>query len=137
MAKNSRGGWLLYCMVHVPLIWKFKVGITSLSIGAKRRARAIDRAVFGFPVPIMVVPIPFGAYKVEQEMHRIMRPFQTRFYKGDGGSEWFNIVPLFFAVPVMLCIWLVYLFGIDLMFGTSIAPVCAEAFFNIIFLVVK
>jgi hypothetical protein len=106
-------------------VWKFKVGITSLHIGAKKRAANIDKQMFGFPFPIMVVPVP-GAYHIEQEMHRIMRRWNTRFYKGSGRSEWFNIAPLFFTVPIQLAIWGLYLVGIDLIFGTRIAPVVFE-----------
>lgn len=133
MARNkSKSGWLLYTMIHLPLFWKFKVGITSLSIGAKKRANSIDRDMPGIPIPIMVVPVP-GAYYIEQEMHRIMRRYNTVFYRGDGRTEWFNIAPFFFTVPIQLTIWFLYLCLLDMALGTTIAPVTAEMFFDFIF----
>lgn len=132
MSRSSKGGWLLYCMWCWPWVWKFKVGITSLSIGAAKRARDIDREMFGFPIPIMIVPVP-GAYYIEQEMHRIMRRFNTRFTSASGKSEWFNVVPLFFTVPIMLAIWAIYFAGIDAIFDTSILPTVAKWFFDALF----
>jgi hypothetical protein len=122
-------------MVCIPWFWKFKVGITSLSIGAKKRAKAIDKEMFGFPIPIMVVPVP-GAYFIEQEMHRIMRPFKTDFYKGSGHSEWMNIAPLFFTVPIMLTIWALYLLAIDRILGTQILPTVSAWFFDAVFFLI-
>lgn len=133
MARNPRSGWLLYCLIHIPFFWKFKVGITSLHIGAKKRAANIDKEMFGFPVPIMVVPVP-GAFKIEQEMHRIMRRFNTRFYNGSGKREWFNIAPLFFTVPIQIAIWGLYLVGIDAVCGTRIAPVVFSMIVDLAFL---
>lgn len=129
---NSRGGWLLYCLIHIPCIWRFKVGITSLHIGAKKRAKGIDKAMFGFPVPIMVLPIP-GAYHIEQEMHRILRQWQTNFYKGDGHTEWFILAPLFFTVPIMLAVWGLYLYAVDCWLGTTILPTLAGCLIDLVF----
>ncbi len=129
---NSKSGWLLYVMVHVPLVWKFKVGITSQRIGAKKRAAAIDRAVLGFPVPIMVLIVP-GAYHVEQALHAMMWRFRTDFYKGDGHSEWFNLAPLFVAVPIMLTVWGLYIAAFDAALGTDVLPLVAKAFFYTVF----
>lgn len=127
-------------MVHIPFVWKFKVGITHALLGALVRAKAVDRAIdkslWWWPFPTFVVSIvppliiPFGAYRVEQEMHRIMRPFKSDWYKGDGHSEWFNLAPLFFAVPIMLVVWAGYLAGIDACLGTSILPTVADWFFS-------
>lgn len=124
MARSSRSGWLLYCLIHIPFFWKFKVGITSLHIGAKKRAAGIDKEMFGFPFPIMVVPVP-GAYHIEQEMHRVMKRWNTRFYNGSGRSEWFNLMPILFTVPIQIAIWGLYLAGIDLVLGTKFFPVVA------------
>lgn len=130
-------------MVHIPFIWKWKVGITHALLGALVRAKAVDRAIdkslWWWPFPTFVVSIvppliiPFGAYRVEQEMHRIMRRFKSDWYKGDGHTEWFNIVPLFFTVPIMLSVWGLYLIGLDLILGTTIAPTVARWFFEILF----
>ena len=132
MARDSKGGWLLYIMVHVPLICFFKVGITAVSIGAKKRASAIDRAVVGFPFPIAVVVIP-GAYHVEQALHQMMRRFNVRFYKGDGASEWFLLAPLFVALPIFLAIWAIYIAAFDAATGTKFLPIIASAIVDFAF----
>lgn len=129
--SKSKSGWLLYIMVHFPMIVFFKVGITSLSIGAKARAKGIDREMPGFPLPIFVLPIP-GAYYVEQELHKMMSRFKVDFYRGSGHSEWFFLAPLFIALPIMLVIWYIYLCGIDRALGTTIAPVLSGWFFELL-----
>lgn len=107
MARNSKGGWLLYVMLHVPNVIAWKVGITHTGIGAKGRAKSIDRAVVGFPVPIFFCVVP-GAYAIEQWLHKRMSAFKWKFYRGDGASEWFFFVgPLFIALPLMMLIWAV------------------------------
>lgn len=133
--SKSKSGWLLYVMVHIPGIWRFKVGITSLNIGAKARAASIDKEMFGFPLPIMILPVP-GAYYIEQELHRMMRRWNTRFYNGSGKSEWFILAPLFVAVPIMLCIWGLYLAAIDCYFNTSLLPLCAEFLCSVVEVVI-
>lgn len=116
--RDSKGGWLLYLMVHFPFIVFFKIGITSVGIGAEKRAKQVDRAVIGFPIPIMVLFIP-GAYHIEQDLHRRFSWCHARFYRGDGGSEWFILFPLLLW-PLMAWTWLSYLYGIDLILGTNI-----------------
>ena len=132
MARNSKGGWLLYVMVHFPLIIFFKVGITSLSIGAKGRAKSIDREMPGRPIPIFFLPLP-GAYKVEQELHRILKSTNVVFYKGSGCTEWFLLSPLFVVLPIMIMIWAGYLWLADCFFGTQILPFLAKRFFYALF----
>ena len=134
MARNSKSGWLLYCMIGVPWCWWVKIGITHIGIGALKRAFSIDKAMIGFPFPIMVVPIP-GAYYFEQRIHRILKPINFRFYKGDGGSEWFWFFAAFFVIPVMLAIWGPYLKGLDLILETSIYPVVKDWFIDALLLV--
>ena len=119
-------------MVNVPFIFIFKVGITSLAIGAGKRAKAIDKAMPGLPVPIFILPVP-GAYYIEQEMHKIMRHFKFSFYRGDGHTETFLLAPLIFAIPVMLSVWGVYLYAFDYFFHTTILPTLARWFFYSLF----
>lgn len=133
--SKSKSGWLLYAMVHIPGIWRFKVGITSLNIGAKARAASIDKEMFGFPFPIMILPVP-GAYHIEQALHRMMKRYNVRFYSGSGHSEWFILAPLFIAVPIMLCIWGLYLAALDYNLNTSLLPFCAEFIYSVYAVVV-
>jgi hypothetical protein len=37
----------------------------------------------------MIAIIPGGAYRLEQFLHFVIEPFHTRFYRGDGSTEWF------------------------------------------------
>ena len=132
MARNSRGGWLLYIMVHFPLIFFFKVGITSLTLGALYRSKLIDREMPGVPIPIFILPLP-GAYHVEQELHRILKRTNFVFYKGSGCTEWFFVSPLFVALPIMLTIWGLYLMLFDCIFGTAVQPTVTRLFFDFVF----
>lgn len=116
-------------MVHFPIIVFFKVGITSMHIGAGKRAKDIDKTMPGIPIPIFILPIP-GAWHFEQAFHRMCRKFRVNFYKGDGRSEWFFLAPVFLVIPTMCAIWCVYLYGIDRMLGTRILPVLADSFFE-------
>ena len=132
MARNSRGGWLLYVMVHLPLVFFFKVGITSLSIGAKARAKGIDRQMWGLPVPIFILPIP-GAYHVEQALHKMLRRTNVNFYHGSGQREWFFLSPLIVVVPIMLVVWGFYLGIADMIMGTQMLPFVSRLLFNFLF----
>lgn len=106
MKKNkSKEGWILYLMVHFPLVIFWKIGITGRT--ATARARDIDEAVFGFPIPVFFVILP-GAYVWEQMLHGLCRPLQVRFYSGDGASEWFLFLAAFPALLFMLAGWGVY-----------------------------
>lgn len=127
--RDSKGGWLLYLMVHIPFIWFFKIGITSAEIGAAKRAKQVDRAVFGFPLPIMVLFVP-GAYLIEQDLHRRFSFCHTRFYSGDGASEWFLLFP-FLLWPVMAAAWLSYIYAIDLILGTVFFETIIRFLFNV------
>ncbi len=83
-------------MVNVPFVIFVKVGITGKTVGG--RARQIDKAMPGFPVPIMVMYLP-AVRRFETEFHRLFSPLSARFYRGDGSTEWF----LFLAgLPVFL-----------------------------------
>lgn len=113
--NKSKSGHILYLFIHIPFIWWWKIGITGKSADA--RAKQVDKAVFGFPVPVMVVFIP-GAYFIEQDLHRRFSFLQNRFYKGDGASEWFLFPVAFFMFPFMLAIWAGYVAAIDLILGT-------------------
>ena len=127
--RDSKGGWLLYLMVHVPFIWFFKIGITSAEIGAAKRAKQVDRAVFGFPLPIMVLFLP-GAYHIEQDLHRRFSFCHSKFYSGDGASEWFFMFPIVLW-PVMVAVWLSYIYAVDLVLGTAFFETIIIFLFNV------
>lgn len=116
-------------MVHVPFIWFFKIGITHVETGAAKRAKQVDRAVIGFPVPIMVLFIP-GAYHIEQDLHRRFSFCHTRFYSGDGSSEWFFLFPILLW-PFMAAMWLSYIYAVDLVLGTAFFETIIIFLFNV------
>lgn len=119
-------------MVGVPWFWWVKIGITHVSIGAAKRAFAIDKAMWGFPFPIMVVPIP-GAYHFEQKIHRELSFLSCRFYKGDGSSEWFWCPAALFVLPIMFATWGIYIAIADYFLGTTVLPFLAKRFFGLFF----
>jgi len=132
MSRNPRGGWLLYVMIHLPLVFFFKVGITSLSIGAKARAKGIDRQMWGLPIPIFILPIP-GAYHVEQALHKMLRRTNVKFYRGSGHQEWFFLSPLIVVVPIMLVVWGFYIGIADMLMGTQMLPFVSGLIFRFFF----
>jgi hypothetical protein len=106
----------LYLMVHFPFVVFWKIGITGFGVGAKKRANQVGRAVFGFPIPILIVPIPF-CYEFEQWLHRTFSGLNVRFYSGDGASEFFWFPVAAFVIPIMATIWAGYLFALCIVFN--------------------
>lgn len=98
---------MLYLMVHIPFVVFWKIGITNFSVGASKRSDVIARSVFGFPFPVLVVPIPF-CYQTEQAIHRMLSPLNVVFYKGDGASEYFWFPAAVFMAAIILAIYAVY-----------------------------
>ena len=122
----------MYLLIHCPFFWWVKIGITSVGIGAAKRAKNLDRAMFGFPVPIFFVIVP-NAYGIEQELHRWFRRLNCKWYSGDGASEFFWFPAAFQVLAIMLTIWGLYLAGIDAFFGTTIFPTVSGLFFDFLF----
>lgn len=113
-SAKSRAGWVLYLMIHFPMIWFVKIGITGRT--ATARAADIDEAVFGFPIPVFVLIVP-EAYFFEQMLHSLCAPLNVRFYRGDGSSEWFFILAAVPALLFMLAGWMFYAWLIELATG--------------------
>lgn len=105
MRKSAHTGWILYVMIHVPYLVFCKIGITGVSI--RGRAKQVDRAVFGFPVPVFFCIVPFGAKWIETALHDLMAGFSARFYRGDGSSEWFWFPAGIIAVLFCASVWVV------------------------------
>lgn len=124
--NNSKTGHILYLMVHFPFLWWWKIGITGKT--AKSRAKQVDRAVFGWPVVVMVVPIP-GAYLIEQDLHRRFAFLNCRYYRGDGSTEWFWFPVVAVVLPFMLAVWLAYIHLADLLLGTRVCEWIISLFF--------
>lgn len=98
---------IVYMLLHFPCIWRVKIGITGRS--SKARAKQVSRAMPGVAIPVGILFVPFFAYQVEQALHFIFDPLKTRFYKGDGSTEWFYILvaPVFYGLMWLhLVAWL-------------------------------
>lgn len=78
---------ILYLMIHFPFVWWIKIGFAHTS--AIKRAAALDKAVFGFFVPVGIVAIPF-AYAVEQWFHRRFKWLQIRWYRATAARKRFG-----------------------------------------------
>lgn len=113
---------VLYLMVHIPFFWWWKIGITGVGVGASKRAKRIGQSVFGFPVPVFFVPIPF-CYMFEQFLHRMFNGLNVRFYNSDGASEWFWFPVIVFAIPIMATAWVSYFVIIIFCFGGDLSLV--------------
>jgi hypothetical protein len=88
---------IVYMLIHLPCVWRVKIGITGRS--SKERAKQVSRAMPGVAIPVGILFIPFLAHPVEQALHSLFQPLQTRFYRGDGSTEWFLILvaPVFYG----------------------------------------
>jgi hypothetical protein len=98
---------IVYMLIHVPCVWRVKIGITGRS--SKERAKQVSRAMPGVAIPVGILFVPFFAKPVEQAMHYFFQPLQTRFYRGDGSTEWFYILvaPVFYGLMWLhLVAWL-------------------------------
>lgn len=102
----NRNAHILYLFVNFPLVIFCKIGITRKS--ARRRAKQVDRAAPGVPIPIFILFAPFCAYPLEQLLHWLMDGLNVRYYKGDGSTEWFFILAAIPALAFMLVGWLAW-----------------------------
>lgn len=89
---------IVYMLLHLPCIWRVKIGITGRT--AKARAKQVSRAMPGVAVPIGFMFLPLIAKPVEQALHHLFQPLETRFYRGDGSTEWFLVLvaPVFWGL---------------------------------------
>jgi hypothetical protein len=98
------GVW--YLMVNFPLVIFVKSGITKKD--PNQRAKQVDRAAPGIPIPIFFV-ITFGHKELEQWSHRAFKSLSVSYYKGDGHTEWFWLPAAVPIILVMCGIWIGYL----------------------------
>lgn len=82
-------------MINIPLVIFVKIGITG--VGASKRAKQVDEAAPGMPVPIMIMVLPF-CYEIEQFLHGLFSFLRVSYYKGDGHTEWFLFIA---GIPVL------------------------------------
>lgn len=118
---------ILYIMIHLPFVVFWKIGITGFGVGASKRATQIGREVFGFPIPVFFVPIPF-CYATEQKFHQLFKSLNVRFYSGTGASEFFWFPVAAFVIPIMAAIWIGYAWLTVFCFGGDFMALMAQFF---------
>lgn len=98
---------IVYMLLHIPCVWRVKIGITGRSY--KARAKQVSRAFVGIAVPVGIIFVPFFAKQIEDAFKFFFKPLKTRFYRGDGSTEWFLILvaPVFYGLMWLhLVVWL-------------------------------
>ena len=95
---------ILYLFINFPLVFFCKIGVTGRS--AVKRARQVDKAAPGIPIPVFLLVAPFCAYELEQFLHRLMDGLSVRYYRGDGSTEWFFIIAAIPALALMALGWM-------------------------------
>lgn len=93
---------IIYLMVHLPFVWIWKIGFAHDSV--TNRAKALDKEVFGFFLPVCFIVVPF-AYRLEQWFHRTFKSLKIRFYKGSGSTETYLFIAAIPALAGMLLVW--------------------------------
>ena len=138
-SKTPLFGWW-YIMINFPLVIFVKSGITGGKV--EKRAKQVDRAAPGIPIPIFAVWMP-GHYSAEQLSHRLFAFLRFRYYKGDGHSEWFLLPAAAGIIPMMLAIWaveiwlLMFLFGWLVSQNAEAAKESANSIYQLIYITIQ
>lgn len=103
----------LYIMVNIPLIFLWKIGITT-GLACHQRQGEISKASPGKAFVFFYVPVP-RARQVEAALHRICGPLKARYYNGDGASEWFFFPAALIAFVVQIFFVLAWIFFFNLL----------------------
>lgn len=88
----------LYVKLHIPFIWKTKIGITGYLF---QRTRQTSAKVWGFYVPVAFIQMYF-AWPVEQFILNATKGLRRQVL-GKGGKE---IRPWYIGLVVALCIYI-------------------------------
>jgi len=93
----------IYCGIHmifyiIPNPFVFKMGIGGSWMD---RTSDIGKSMKlpGFILPFFLVWVPF-AYQIEKWTHQKMKFLNIRYF-GSGKTEWFFVLGILFAIPVM------------------------------------
>jgi hypothetical protein len=98
----------LYLMVNVPFLIFWKIGISNST--RAHRSVQVSKAAPGKAVVFWVWDIP-NAKAVEGFLHTICAPFNVRYYRGDGNTEWFFFPAAIVTIAFML-LWHIVLYAI-------------------------
>lgn len=100
--KSGNGTWApqyIYVLYNLPYIWVTKIGITGYP---DHRIRDIRESSPGEDYYLVCVRL-FGAYQLEQFLHRMFRPLQVQ-WEGSGHTERFVSLVILLAVPIIYII---------------------------------
>lgn len=88
--------FLLFGFIPIPnpLLFKWGIGGSWLN-----RLKGVSGTIPGFVLPIFLVYIPF-AWNIEQWGHRRLKFINVPYF-GSGKTEWFVILGIIFAIPVL------------------------------------
>lgn len=95
--RSRKRAQILYLMINFPLIFLVKIGITG---NLQQREKNISETTPGIAVPVIAFYL-YNAHGLEQWLHRVLAPLNVRL-KGSGGTEWFLILGLVIALPVLI-----------------------------------
>lgn len=95
--RSKKRAQILYLMINFPLVFLVKIGITG---NLQQRKKDISDTTIGIAVPVIAFYL-YNAHGLEQWLHRVLAPLNIRL-KGSGGTEWFLILALVIALPVLI-----------------------------------
>lgn len=113
---NHRRAQFLYVMINLPLVWLVKIGITT---NVANRKRNISESIFGIAFPVVVFYL-YDAHGFEQFLHRMLKPFHIPFH-GSGKTEWFFVLALVLAIPLLILRQLIDFIVVVLIFAVIVA----------------
>ncbi len=101
--NHTRAPQWIYCGIHmlfyiIPNPFVFKMGIGGSWMDRTDRIGK-SMKLPGFILPFFLVWVPF-AYQIEKWTHRQMKFLNVRYF-GSGKTEWFFVLGILFALPVM------------------------------------
>jgi len=95
-------------MVNIPLVFFWKIGISNST--RAHRADQVSKSAPGRAVVVWVWDIP-NAHRVEQFLHAICAPFNLKYYRGDGATEWFLFPAAIIAAAIMI-VWHIVVYSL-------------------------
>ncbi len=113
---SKLGFGFLYLLLGFPQVWKCKIGITGLHIGAKKRSKQVSEALPGIWLPVCFVPLPF-VYLVEQAIHAGLKPLNRPYKGGGGGTEIFIFPAHLYGFYFIAGFWFLWFWSVCWVFG--------------------
>jgi hypothetical protein len=117
-ALSFFGIGVLYLLVCFPDVRRWKIGVTGLHIGSKKRAKQVSDSLPGILIPVFFVVVP-GYYQLEAFLHWMCKPFHAPFRRGDGHSEIFYFQAAVYAFCVMAAMWIFEIAAIEWALGVD------------------